>query len=281
MRACRIGDHAALDPGVALPFAALHDEVLLQHAQAAGERPGIAVRAQAHVDAEDVTVLGDIGQRIDQAPAQLRKVLVVGQRAWAALRVALVVVEEDQVDVGRDVQLAPTELAHADHHQFLHLARGLPDRLAMQRAQLLADHGNGGAHGKLGQVRHRARHLVERGGAGQVALDQRAEHLVAQQAQGALERGLGLHGRGVEQLGKACRQPCHVDHAGRAGLHTLGPAVARLRLTLEVAGIRQRKRQRGRGSLRRAGRGLQKRLGGQGGIGHANPSSIGGNIHSR
>jgi hypothetical protein len=206
---------------------------------------------------------------------------MIGERARAALRVAVIVVEKDQVDVGRDVQLAPAQLAHADHHQFLHLAGGLPDRLAVQRAQFLADHGNGRAHGKLGQVGHRSRDLIERRDAGQIALNQCTEDFIAQQAQGALERSLDLHGLGVEQFSKARRQPRHVNRLSCAGLHALGPAFARLRLAVEIARIRKCKGQRGSGSLRRAGRSLQKWLGGQGGISHADASSIGGSIHSR
>ena len=285
VRAGRVGNDATLDPGVALPLAALHDKVFLQHAQAAGQRTGIAVRAQSHVDAEDVAVFGHVGQCVDQTPAQLREVLVVGQRTWAALRVAIVVVQKDQVDVGRDVQLAPTKLAHADHHQLLHLARGLPDRLAVQRLQLLADHGDGRTHGKLGQIRHAAGHFIERSGAGQIALDERGEHFVAQQAQCALERGLGLHGRGVEQLGKARRQPGSVDGAGGGSLHTLSPTFARLCQALDIAGIGLRIRQRNMRGFRRTGRGLQERLGRQGGIGHAghanHQGSCEGSVHSR
>ena len=232
MRTGRVSDDATLDPGVALPLPALHDEVLLQHAQTARQRPRIAIRAKTHVDAEDVAVLRHIGQRVDQPPAELREVFMIGERARAALGVAIVVVEEDQIDVGRDVQLAPAQLAHAHHQQFLHLAGGLTDRLAVQRGQFLSDYRKGRAHSKLGQVRHRARHLVERCGAGQIALNQCAEDFIAQQAQGALERRLSLHGPGIEQFSEARQQPRHVNGMACASLHTLGPSFARLRLAL-------------------------------------------------
>ncbi len=54
------GHHAALDPGVALPLAALHDEVFLEHAQAAHQRAGIAIGPQPHVHAEHVAVGGHL-----------------------------------------------------------------------------------------------------------------------------------------------------------------------------------------------------------------------------
>ncbi|MNM95080.1 hypothetical protein D3C81_1075070 [compost metagenome] len=125
--------HAALDPGVALPFAPLHHQVFLQHAQAARQRTGIAIGPQPHVDAEHVAVGGHLGKQVDQAAAEADEVLMVGQAARAALRVAVFVIQEDQVDIGRDIELAPAELAHADHHQLLHLAALLPDRVAEGR----------------------------------------------------------------------------------------------------------------------------------------------------
>ena len=77
---------------------------------------------------------------------------------------------------------------------------------------------------RRGLRRHHGRMRAERSGAGQIALDKRGEHFVAQQAQCALERGLGLHGRGVEQFGKARRQPGSVDGAGGGAGRTRFPA---------------------------------------------------------
>ena len=48
------GERPCLEPGVALPGPSLGEEVLLQRREGHGERAAVAVRAQAHVDAEDV-----------------------------------------------------------------------------------------------------------------------------------------------------------------------------------------------------------------------------------
>ena len=47
---------AALDPGVTLPFTTLGDEIVLQGVERTDQRAGIAIRAQAHVDPENLAV---------------------------------------------------------------------------------------------------------------------------------------------------------------------------------------------------------------------------------
>ena len=59
-----------LDPGIAFPFTPLRDQVVFQRNERADERPGIAVRAQAHVDAKDLPVAGDFGEGSDQFLAE-------------------------------------------------------------------------------------------------------------------------------------------------------------------------------------------------------------------
>ncbi len=82
----RLARHGArLDPGIALPFAALHDQVLLHHAQAGGQRARVAVRAQGHVHAEGKAVLRDLGQGGDQFLAHANEKLMIGQAALARL----------------------------------------------------------------------------------------------------------------------------------------------------------------------------------------------------
>jgi len=121
--------HAALDPGVAFPLAALGDEVVFEHVEAAHERTGVAVGAQAHVDAEHLAVLGDIVQGLDELLAQALEELVVADHFLAA-GVAVLGVDEDKVDVRGHIELAAAELAHADHQQLL-LPAGGRERLAV------------------------------------------------------------------------------------------------------------------------------------------------------
>jgi len=72
------GQGSRLDPGIALPFAALGDEVVLQHVEGASQRPRFAVGPQSHIDAKDLTVFGHLGNGIDQAASEAGEKLEVG-----------------------------------------------------------------------------------------------------------------------------------------------------------------------------------------------------------
>src|SRR6185436_11037813 len=135
------GERARLEPGVALPFAPVGDQVALERVEIAGEGAGIAERPQAHVDAEYEPVLGLFRQQADQLPAG---VLVA--------RVGRAVVKEHQIDIGGNVELTATQLPHAHHHQVF-AADELEPRLDRD----------------LGEVAHRAAYLAEAGAARQVA----------------------------------------------------------------------------------------------------------------
>ena len=118
------GQRSSLDPGVALPFPALGDEVVLERIEARDERAGVPVRPQPHVHPEDVSVGGDLGEHGDQPAAEYRAVLLVADRA-GSLRFPVLRVDEDQVDIGGDIQLGAAELAHAQHMELLDaMARG-------------------------------------------------------------------------------------------------------------------------------------------------------------
>jgi hypothetical protein len=126
----RAGVHdARLDPGVAFPFAALGDEVVFQRVERADQRPGVAVRAQAHVDAEHLAVGGQVAERLDHALAEAGEEIVVFDR-FRPGGLAFFGIDEDVIDVRGDVQFAPAQLAHADDQQALRLA-GAVERFAV------------------------------------------------------------------------------------------------------------------------------------------------------
>ena len=111
--ACGIGaavHDAGLDPGVALPFAALRDEIVFQRVERADQRPGVAVRPQAHVDAEDLAVGGDVAERLDDALAEAVEEVEILDALLRPRRIAVLRVDEDVIDIGRDVQLRPPSL---------------------------------------------------------------------------------------------------------------------------------------------------------------------------
>jgi hypothetical protein len=109
----------------------------------------------------------------------------VDSGARAAGRLAVVLVDEDQVDVRRHVQLAAAELAHPDHAEHDALAVGAA-RLAVGGLELRGQQRERALHGHFGEIGHRGRDLGDVRDAAQVALRHRAEHLDAQLPQRAL-----------------------------------------------------------------------------------------------
>jgi len=147
---------ARLDPRVALPLAALRDEIGLERLEAGRERSGVAVGPQPHVHAKGESVLRDLGEQADEPAA----------RALQALGVGAVGVGEDEVDVGGDVELAAAELAHGHDHQ-VWLAHPLERRRDLE----------------LREVAHRPADFLERGPAFEVARHDPQQYPLAQSAQ--------------------------------------------------------------------------------------------------
>ena len=191
------GQRARLEPGVALPRAALRDQVLLERGERHRQRAALAVGAQPHVDAEDVAVRGDVVERADDAPAEPVEELAVGKAA-RAVGLAFLRVDEDEVDVGRDVELAAAELAHADDDQALHRAGGVA-RLAVRRGQRRVVERVRRSDGDLGEPGDVGADLEQVGAAGEVADQRLQHHPPSQPAQRPGERrGVALRDRGVD-----------------------------------------------------------------------------------
>lgn len=109
------GDRSGLDEGRALPV--LAERLVVVEGEAGGERHrgGARVRPQPVVDAVDVAVRGPVGQELHQPLRQLDeeglRIAAGGRGGGAGL------VEDDEVDVARIVQLAAAELAQAEDDQ--------------------------------------------------------------------------------------------------------------------------------------------------------------------
>ena len=114
----RAGQRARLEPRVTLPRAALRDQVALERRVGNRERPALAVGPQPHVDAKHVAVCRDVVEGADDAPAEAFEELAVREHA-RTVGLAVVGVDEDEVDVRRDVELAAAQLAHADNDEVL------------------------------------------------------------------------------------------------------------------------------------------------------------------
>ncbi len=176
------GHQPRLQPRIALPFAALADQVVLQGIQAPGQRTGVAVRAQAQVGAEHLAVGVHLGQDRHHAAGQAPVELVMADAA-RAVGFAFFAVQHDEVDVGRDVELAAAQLAHADDEHLLRFAGGRVARHAVHGRQFRRHAAVGGSHCHVRQRGHGAHHLFKRRLPGQVAHDQHAEDAFAQLAQ--------------------------------------------------------------------------------------------------
>jgi hypothetical protein len=195
-----------LDPGIAFPLAALGVEVVLQHVEGADQRAGIAVGPQPHVDAKHLAVFRDVGDGVDQAAPQAREEFEIGNRP-GAVGIAVLGVGEDQVDVRRDIELAPAELAHADDDQLLGPPVGVARR-AVTLDEAAAEDVHGPGHGQLGDQRHAFDHFAERGEAGQIARGDAGIGTLLELAQHRLEIGFagGLRGQPCRQVFARYRQ---------------------------------------------------------------------------
>ena len=132
--------HPALEPGKTLPFAALYLQVFLQRRQRHRCGAGIAMGPQGQVHPEDKTMFGGVADQAVDDLHRMGKVLMVGNAAaplGVAGRFSVLCIHIDQVDVAGHIELARTELAHADHPQ----GHGLPvgrERCAVAAVQLAA-----------------------------------------------------------------------------------------------------------------------------------------------
>ncbi len=177
---------AALEPRIALPRAALADEVFLEERERAGERTGIAVGAQAHVDAEHESLRGGLANRRDHRAAEFVEVLLVADHARAG-RLAVLGEREYQIDVGRYVEFAAAQLSHADHDQRLALA-GRRARFAERLRKpscVVTQRRRNRAFGECGDRRD---HLLEIGQPAQVAREDAQHDALAQHPQRVVER---------------------------------------------------------------------------------------------
>jgi hypothetical protein len=96
-----------------------------------------------------------------------------------AVGLALLWVEEDQVDVGGHVQLAAAELAHGHNQKGLGLAGQRPQRPAMRLRQPWVEMAQGEAHAFLGERGHGLHDLGQVRRPAQVAGDHMHHHRLA------------------------------------------------------------------------------------------------------
>ncbi len=141
-------------------------------------------------------------------------------RALAA-RLAVLAMQEHEIDVRGDVQLASAELAHRDHDEPARAPVGTRARLPAGERLGAMGVIDGGADGDFGQRRGGVEHFGERGQAVQVAMREGEHGARAQFAQrarepGAVAVGDGSEGRphGLASDGRLRARPQALDQRG-------------------------------------------------------------------
>ena len=114
-------DDTGLHIGVALPIAAVLLQIGLERIETRRQRTAFTERSQAHVNAIDEAVRSGVRKQMDRPLPDLDEVFGVadGPRpvGLPALRI-----EEHEIDIGGEIQLAAAELAHAEDHERLESA---------------------------------------------------------------------------------------------------------------------------------------------------------------
>ncbi len=110
------GDRPALDQRLPLPGSAARHIVAQRGVERAGQRPLLAVGAQPHVDAIGDSQRRVVGQQPDELAPHPGEELGVGDDLGPAV-CAILVVQEDQIDVGAVVELLAAQLAQAQHDE--------------------------------------------------------------------------------------------------------------------------------------------------------------------
>ena len=175
-------DDACLAPGIALPFAPLRDQILLQSRLAAHQCAAVAVRPQAHVDAEHLPVFGNVVQQRNQFLSHFGEKFLIGALAFAVCA-AVFRIDENQIQIGRHVQFETARLAHGHNGQMLRLLRICADGRTVQAGVILMAERQGGVGGEIGQFGNRARYFRQIGQAAKVARHDVRHHVAAQKPQ--------------------------------------------------------------------------------------------------
>ena len=143
----------------------------------------VAVGPQAHVDAEYKTLGGDGVEPGDQRAAHPGEELLIAEAAPAAAGGPRLRVGKHQIDIRGQIQLAPTELAHGQHHQFLAPAGLRAHGHAELRFQLRRALRESGSNAGFGQPGHVARGFHGRREPIEIAPDNAQQVALAQPAQ--------------------------------------------------------------------------------------------------
>ena len=171
----------------------MRDEVLFQAVETHRQRPRVSPGTKPHIDAKHAALFGRLVQQPDQALAHAHEIFVVGKRARAD-GFAFLGIDQDEVDVGGDVELAAAELAHAHHDQPLRAA--LAERPAELRFELALEQRLHRIDANVGERGHGGADFAEVGAARKIARHGAQEHAAAQPAQARAQSAFLAGGAG-------------------------------------------------------------------------------------
>ena len=149
---------------------------MFQHAKAGYQWAGSAVGTQRHIDPESKTVFPDFGQGSDEFFAEPTEKFMVGQTFLirTGQRFAVLRIDKNQINIGGDIELPATELAHTQHDKLLRFTGTPGDRYAKLGLEFGGQGGLGGLYRKVGKIAHGGDDIVEIGTSGQIFLNQGA-----------------------------------------------------------------------------------------------------------
>ena len=159
------GHRMGLDHGRALPVLADALVVELGRLHRHGKRRRARVGTQPEVSAEDVAVGRGLRHELHQHPRAAHE--MPRHKLVAAQRRRVAVVEQDEIDVARVVELAGAELAHAEHGERRRLGLAAEAELAVA-LELQQDRSGERVQAPGGEGAEFAGHPVERPGSGDV-----------------------------------------------------------------------------------------------------------------
>src|SRR6266550_7090002 len=162
------GQWPCLEPCVAFPRPSLCNKVMLERDERRGQRTAFPIGTKAHVDAEDVTVGGDFIESADHAASEPIEEFTVGDGPGTA-RIPFLRIDEHEIDIGRDVELAAAQLPHADDDQLLRCAAFRADGIAQRGGKLRWVGPYAGGNANSPKVRNGVEHLAQSSAPGQVA----------------------------------------------------------------------------------------------------------------
>ena len=193
------GHRARLDQGGAFPVLAVPLVVELGGVGRDGERVARQMRAQAQVGTEHVTVARLALQEMDERAGEAH-----GQRHRAlrtAIAEAVVVIEDDEVDIARVVELPCPVLAHGEDHEAAlghGMGRIVDDQLATA-AGLLDEMLDRALDGEVGEAGERLGDTLQGPGAAEVGEAHQQRHPPADPPQARHQPGAvgGVDGSGL------------------------------------------------------------------------------------